>query len=468
MSTTAFAGGDTKFADMLKRVEARFKFGAYEKGEFTYTGIHFKQWHDGSIEYDQKAYVEKIRPIEVAKTRRNSPTSLVTDDERSKYRSLIGALQYAAVHTRPDISAKVGELQSRVNACTVEDLLVANKVLAEAKQFPIALMVLPIAVSDVTFCAFSDASFSSIKERAAHQGTLVFVTTPQLLDNKWTAVAPIAWVSKRLERVVRSTLSAEAAALCNSVDRLMWLRVFWAWMKDPDIEWSRPEKVLSQENQGALVTDCRSAYDLLTRTAVPQCSEHRTTLECLLIRERLRENCVVRWVASPAMLSDCLTKSMDASVLRECIRTGKYSLQDENRVLQTRADNRKRLAWVKGLGKTANDGFSQRSGLETAATMTETTTQGHGGAMQDFWTFGPNGELIKVHRIPRRQKFTPIGDVSCPKDLRCFEPVRVTCRDGYEGSERDYWVGTLGSSGYAEPWTGQTVFQLRPQTEQKT
>jgi hypothetical protein len=47
------AGGDKKFHDMLRRVENRFKFGAFEKGEFKYTGIHFKQWDDCSIEYDQ-------------------------------------------------------------------------------------------------------------------------------------------------------------------------------------------------------------------------------------------------------------------------------------------------------------------------------------------------------------------------------------------------------------------------------
>ena len=394
-----------------------------------------------------------------------SPSSLVTDDERSKYRSLIGALQYAAVHTRPDISAKVGELQSRVNACTVEDLGIANKVLAEAKQHPISLMVLPIAVSEVTFCAFSDASFSSVKERAAHQGTLVFATTPNLLENRWTAVAPVAWVSKRLERVVRSTLSAEAAALCNSVDRLMWLRVFWAWMKNPAIEWAKPEQVLAHENQGALVTDCRSAYDLLTRTAVPQCSEHRTTLECLLIRERLRENCTVRWVASPAMLSDCLTKSMDASVLRECIRSGKYSLQDENRVLQSRADHRKRLAWIKGCGQAPTAISSEQSGLETAATTTTTTLPGSRGALHDFWTFGPKGELIRVHQVPRKLRFTPIGDVTCPEDLRRFAPTRITYRDGVEKGDQDYWVGSLGSGGFSEPWTGRTIFQLRPKTE---
>ena len=99
--------------------------------------------------------------------------------------------------------------------------------------------------------------------------------------------------------------------------------------------------------KAALVTDCKSAYDLLTKTAVPQCEEHRTTIECLLIRERLQANCMVRWVTSNAQLADCLTKSMDASVLRQCLKSGRYSLFDEDRILQQRSDKRQRLKWAK-------------------------------------------------------------------------------------------------------------------------
>ena len=69
-----------------------------------------KQWDDGSIEYDQVAYIDKISPISISKSRKNDPQAEVTDQERTLFRSLIGALQYAAVHTRPDLSAKVGEL----------------------------------------------------------------------------------------------------------------------------------------------------------------------------------------------------------------------------------------------------------------------------------------------------------------------------------------------------------------------
>jgi hypothetical protein len=65
---------------------------------------------DFSIEYDQISYVDKIPPI-IPRIRQQQLHAEVSETERSELRSLVGALQYAAVHTGPDISAKVGELQ---------------------------------------------------------------------------------------------------------------------------------------------------------------------------------------------------------------------------------------------------------------------------------------------------------------------------------------------------------------------
>ena len=232
----------------------------------------------------------------------------------------------------------------------------------------------------------------SSKHSTAHQGTLVFTTTPEILENKKAVVAPIAWSSKKVPRVVRSTLSAEAAALSNTVDRLLWLRMLWAWVEDPECEWGSPEEVLGNENKAAVVTDCRSMFDILTRTAVPSCTEHRTTIECLLIRERLKSNCDVRWVTSQAMLADCLTKTMDSSVLRECLRTGRYSLFDEGLVLKQRADGRQRL-----------NGFKEQTPTEEQSdpVLTENSQSvmvSEHFESQDFWKVGPGDQ---VRRNPR-------------------------------------------------------------------
>ena len=70
----------------------------------------------------------------------------------------------------------------------------------------------------------------------AHQGTIIFATTLELLASERAVVAPVAWYSKKIPRVVRSTPGAEAAALSNSADRLLWIRVLWATILDLDCD----------------------------------------------------------------------------------------------------------------------------------------------------------------------------------------------------------------------------------------
>ena len=340
-------GGDQYFHSILEQLQAKYSFGAYHEKSFVFCGVRYFQWPDGSIEVEQREYVERIEPIMIPKSRRSEPNAAVTDSERQELRRLIGALQYAAVNTRPDISAKVGEIQSKVTRAKVEDLLVVNRVLHEAKTHHVCLHILPIPLYETTFCAFSDASFATNKEASSRQGCLIFATGAALLNNEVGIVCPIAWSSRKIPRVVRSTLSAEAVALSGALDRLSWIRLLWEWTKDPSINIAAPEQILADAPISVVATDCKSVYDITTRTSTPSCEEYRTTLECILIRERLQENCRMRWVHSQAQLADSLTKSMDGRMLRECLAIGRYSLYDEMARLKERADRRDRLAWIK-------------------------------------------------------------------------------------------------------------------------
>ena len=339
-------GGDSYFSEVIQKLRDIYSFGSYDEGEFVFTGIRFRQWDDASVEMDQIQYLEKILPIHIPRERRVNPEGSLSPEEVHELRRLNGSLQYAAVHTRPDIAAKVGFLQSQVTKGRVRHLIEANRVLHEAKSHAVSIMVVPIPEEHVTFCTFSDASFASTKDNNSYQGTLVVATDWRMLQNQRAVVVPVAWASKKINRVVRSTLSAEVVSLCGSLDRMSWIRLFWEWLKNPGIDIAHPEEVLQRAPKASLVTDCKSAYDVATKTAVPNCSELRTQLECLLLRERLQENCRMRWVHSKAMLADCLTKTMDSSELRRVLGDGVYALFDEQRNLEHRAGKRQSLSWL--------------------------------------------------------------------------------------------------------------------------
>ena len=96
-----------------------------------------------------------------------------------------------------------------------------------------------------------------------------------------------------------------------------------------------------------------------------------------------------------------LTKTMDSSVLRECLRTGRYVLQDESYTLKNRLTARERLKWVKQ-HRSENEPLKE----EEAMLVGQSGTEGHAS---DFWRRGKNGEVIRVHVVPRYQLFTPRG-----------------------------------------------------------
>ena len=346
-------GGDSYFRAIIEKLREKYSFGAFNIGEFDSCGIHYRQWRDGSIELNQQKYIERIDPIQICRHRRKEPQAPVTEPERQCLRQLCGSLQYAAVQTRPDISAKVGILQSAIPKACIEHLLEANRVLFETKRNPVNLVVVPIPEKQVSFCAFSDASFETKKGSASRQGTIIFTTDSNMAQNQLAVICPIAWSSRKIPRVVRSTLSAEASALSGTLDRLGWLRILWAWMLDPSIDWTNPNEVLKKSPLASIATDCKSVYDLSTKTSTPVCEGFRTTLECLLIRERLTENCRLRWVCSQAMLADCLTKVMDGGTLRKALELKKYALFDELDILRQRADKRERLKWLSEQAKTS-------------------------------------------------------------------------------------------------------------------
>ena len=371
--------GSPKFHAKLKQLEQKFPFGSKKETSFVFTGLQITQQDDGAIWVDQTQYVKEIPPITLEKNRRSNPDDIVTEKERQSLRGLIGSLQYAAVNTRPDICNKLSLLQTQINRAKVQTLLDANKLLHESKvNSSVTLKIQPIKIDDVRYIAFSDASFASEKCPDSYQGMMIMAAHRNIGENKVSKVNPIVWHSKKIQKVAVSTLSAEAMALAGTTDMLSWVRLYWAWLKDIHLDWRNadetlmslppafsalPEEALSEagwtppnevkqlsqsisQDSGILTTDCKSLYDLVSRTAPPACQEFRTLLQAKLIKEHLKNGIQIRWVPSGAQIADCLTKSMDSIMLRECLRIGAYCLHDESEILRARSDAKTRIRWL--------------------------------------------------------------------------------------------------------------------------
>ena len=341
-------GGDQFFHQQIEALSKILPFGSFKKRKFVFTGIELEQLPDYSIRASQADYIHRIMAIDIGKSRRENPTSPVTESEKSKLRGLVGSLQYAVTHTRPDLAAKLGEVQTSMANPTVQTLLNCNKVLREAQEHSdVQICFRNIPMSQVTHVSFGDASFASPKQLASFQGTLICATTLDLHENREAPLSPLSWSSKKIARVVRSTLSAEAYSMSRSVDRLGWLRLLWGVFAVPQFPWKEPSKAYSCLPLGIITTDCRSLYDLVSRTAMPHCEEYRTTLEVLLIREQCLDHCAFRWIPTTIMLADALTKAMDPTLLRTVLQKGVFCLFDEASVLRQNANRKLAVSWLK-------------------------------------------------------------------------------------------------------------------------
>ena len=203
--------------------------------------------------------------------------------------------------------------------------------------------------NQLTHVAFGDASFASPKQLSCFQGTLVFATTPQLSQlhqNQTAPISPISWSSKKISRVVRSTLSAEAFSM-SSVDQMSWCRLLWGTLVVPEFHWRNPPEAFRHMHAAVVVTDCKSLCDLVSRRAMPSCAEYRATLEVLLIKERCLEHCNFGWIPTALRLADPLTKNMDATLLRAVLGQGSFQLLNEDANFQMNAHKKQAIQWIR-------------------------------------------------------------------------------------------------------------------------
>ena len=353
-------GGNAYFKSKIAELEKIFPFGSKKIQTFTFTGIDMHQNTNYSINLSQEKYISKIEPIHIDATRKYQSDLSVTPEEQQSLRALIGSLQYAAVNTRPDLSSRLSFLQSAVNSATIQTLNEANKVLHDAKRHKdTTITIQPIPIKRLRFLAFSDASFSSNKQPDSHTGMMIMTTHEQIADNVQSPVSPISWGCKKIQKVVVSTLSAEATSLNSTLDQLSWLRLYWAWILNPQTAWKEPKMALSKlptsittttmkaSDTDMAVTDCKSLFDMVSRTAPPNCQEFRTQLLARAIKDLMSEGVTLKWVHSGAQLADSLTKIMETSFLRETLKYGFYQLHDQDQILKDRANARNRLKWLK-------------------------------------------------------------------------------------------------------------------------
>eukprot|EP00971_Amphidinium_carterae_P112543 2228811-Amphidinium_carterae.1 len=163
-----FGGHGSEFEQAMNNIKQRFKFGHWRSLQgkpADYSGRRLVQLTDHSFEVEMTSYLkEKANPIVLSKERREQPTALLTDGERTQYRGLIGSLTWASRMAMPQMAGEVSIMASRCNQSTVMDAVLVNAMLARHLKIAVPLVVqsIPLTVlkgdtSDLKVALVTDA-----------------------------------------------------------------------------------------------------------------------------------------------------------------------------------------------------------------------------------------------------------------------------------------------------------------------
>ena len=222
------------FASRVRLLAQRFRFetwdfGEHEKLMFCGTAIQQSLNYD-SITLSLQEYITKLKPIPVEKVRKGTPDAPLGGSEHKHLRALIGALAWLSGQCLPPLAASVSIHPASSSAPTIQDCLNTKKTLRFAKEmvkeYVLTLRKHGESFEQLRFGVYCDASWSVRPDGSSQGGYLIFIATASELDSERPfPLTTIDWQSRKLPRMCRSSLSAEAQSAAGAVDETEWVKV---------------------------------------------------------------------------------------------------------------------------------------------------------------------------------------------------------------------------------------------------
>ncbi|CAK0841512.1 unnamed protein product, partial [Prorocentrum cordatum] len=243
-----------------------------------------------SVTLKFEKYLHAVKLIAVVEHRRADPARALSPKEPANFRTLNGQLQRPAAQGVIIPAAAVSFRASATGPATVQDFLDANKDLRFLKAHAdVGLhFEFDTAWSDLRVGSYTDANWTSRHDGSSQGGNAIFIgPADELNAGTPTPFVAMEWASKKLQRLCRSSLSAEAQAAASGADSLMWVKVSLAWNLHPDMEL---EEAMVYLEESPFITDAKCLYDASrSSTAGLGIMEKRTAIEVKIVNEQMTE-----------------------------------------------------------------------------------------------------------------------------------------------------------------------------------
>ena len=191
---------------VINHIGNAFTVRKEELQTFKYLGLSISQTNDG-IFMHQKEYIEEIEVVDIDKP--NQKDRKLLPHETQQLRRVAGQLNWVSTQTRPDMTYAASVVSSSIKDATVRDLFTANKFIKLLKCNELVL----------SFPQISDLQNASCS--ASQGGLLVF------LQGRKGKCMLLAWQSRKLKRVLKSTLTAETLALQQVIEGAILIKAMF-------------------------------------------------------------------------------------------------------------------------------------------------------------------------------------------------------------------------------------------------
>ena len=205
---------------MQKDLQSKIQWGSWRdctEEKVKFCGRHYHQDRNSSVEIDSDDYVESMSTYRVSREKMKTQEVVLEPHELRAFRGLLGQLQWYARIAGYDVGFSISQLAGGLKEPKIKDLAEASRLIKQIKRSHLGRKIffsseVRYDPEDVTVIAVHDASFNNVANHGSQRGCWIGITNKRMIDEHGSAhgVHFLQWSTGRIQRVVRSTLSAEA------------------------------------------------------------------------------------------------------------------------------------------------------------------------------------------------------------------------------------------------------------------
>ncbi|CAE7373259.1 RE1 [Symbiodinium necroappetens] len=283
-----------------------YAWSPWESDNFSHCGVRVQQFADASILLDHSEYCAELVQMPA---RAKGDDGELTPQETSQARAILGSIQWRASQTAPQHSAKVSYLLSMLATRRGEVVDMVNKLVREvhsSRHTSVRIQQLECDPSQMIMIGWSDAAVANRPDLKSTGGHLFGLMNPEEFKRGHGKINAITWKSGKLQRVARSSLSAETQALADLDGDLMFARMTWAEMNGAQGELKDKEDWI-RSVPATMVIDARALYDSLERgdLTISNMKDKFSALETLALAQSMTSlGTQLQWTDSDHQLAD--------------------------------------------------------------------------------------------------------------------------------------------------------------------